>query len=208
VNAFFLILTREPQSAELDDIIRLVVILLFVLGPILKKVFESKAGEKFDSSARRPARSRPGPAVQRQEEVAWDDLLARLPEVPQEEAPVFMPPTEIERQTHSEPLVPTSALADVGHESQLKESGGMLSAGMRAVLQDSVSDYSSDGDLVEDFHHLEDDLDADVTENEIGGTWHPQPGDWRRAIIAQVVLGPALTLDREQGHTGPPLAIL
>ena len=76
------------------------------------------------------------------------------------------------------------------------------------MLQDSVSDYSSDGDLVEDFHHLEDDLDADVTENEIGGTWHPQPGDWRRAIIAQVVLGPALTLDREQGHTGPPLAIL
>jgi len=207
-----LFLALEPQRAELDDLIRLGVILLFVLGPVLKKVFEAKAEA---GAAPRPKPRRMPPRTVVKDDVAWGELLASLPEAPKEEAPVFLPPqpSEVEREIHAEPLVPTSVLSDVGHEDDVELIGGMPSMFDEVGALPEVSEYSeNEAELVPEFHHIgdepEDGLGPGVAATEIGKSWRPEETDWRRAVIAQEVLGLPLSMRKEQSHPGPVIGIL
>lgn len=190
-------------TAEFDEAIKGLIILVFILGPVLRKLLGRLA-----SSAERPATdvppTRPQPSPRRRTPVTWEELMRGAgPEPPDVDAQAAPEPA-LSPAPAEESWTPLASSFDVGRLGRIPEEGSLEDVGAEDVgmeeaplvdlgaggLRESVSSaWGAERTMTR----------ARAMRRQLGG------GGWRRAVLLAEVLGSPLALREDWSHPGPPL---
>lgn len=215
------ILAQQDQGG--GDLVKLLVVLLFFLGPAIKRALDERKASQGKKVAR-PPRPRPGkqPPGQRtwkellegrtpaegQAPRTWQDLLdaemaEKTPAAPVESRRPPVVQAEPESPEHWRPLVPETVLSDVAHEERLESAGAQQDVLLEAA--DALGALPT-GWGVRPLSEVSVDTAVQGYESRQARSRRllPRRGAWRRAVVLAEVLGPPLTARSSGQYPGPP----
>jgi len=207
--AFLRLAELGPASmltAEFDDAIKGLVILVLLLGPGLKKLLE-RLGKAAAGSRARPSEGGPAPSTGRRPPVTWEELMRGAPP----EAPT-VPEVDVEPEPVSVSTSPKPAwglpMSSIGLEplSEIPEEDHLESLGIDEPLSSTLAPVGVPSLPRELKRSVSDAWGTDRTRpSRRGMTARLKAGGWRDAVLMAEVLGPPLALREDWSHPGPPL---